>query len=210
MSLDHVLLGALREPATGYDLKARFDEVFRHFWPAELSQIYRTLRRLEDDGLLTSRQESSDKGPERRVYRTTAKGRAQLRKWLAAGPEVRDDRHAFCAQTFFLDELADDAARATFLMAVRDEFASRLNELRAVESGWRSDDPRYPDQLPMEEMVQQFTLALGVEKYAAIVRWAESCLARLAAKTARSRATTLDAAAETAAVAAVAGPDGAG
>ena len=37
MSLEHILLGLLREPASGYDLKAIFDERIQHFWAAELS-----------------------------------------------------------------------------------------------------------------------------------------------------------------------------
>lgn len=179
MSLDHLLLGALREPASGYDLKARFDDVFRHFWPADLSQIYRTLRRLEDEGLLTSRRAASDIGPDRRVYRTTARGRARLKRWLADGPQVTDDRHAFCAQVFFLDELDTVDDRLAFLRALRDEFASRLSDLQAIERRWREADPRYPDALPPAELAQQFTLALGLEKFGAIVRWAESCIARL-------------------------------
>jgi PadR family transcriptional regulator, regulatory protein AphA len=179
VSLDHILLGTLREPASGYDLKARFDAVFRHFWPAELSQIYRTLRRLELDGLLSSRAAASEKGPERRVYRTTAKGRAALRRWLADGPTVRDDRHAFCAQTFFLDELGDLDRQAAFLRGIREEFAARHAELVETERGWRAADPRYPDDLPADELFQQFTLTLGLEKYAAIVRWADVCLQRL-------------------------------
>jgi DNA-binding PadR family transcriptional regulator len=181
MSLDHVLLGALREPASGYELKARFDEVFRHFWPAELSQIYRTLKRLEDDGLLTSRRAASDIGPERRVYRTTARGRTALRKWLQGGPQVGDDRHAFCAQVFFLDELESPDERLAFLRSLRDAFAERRAGLEAIETTWKAEDPRYPDALPPAEMAQQFTLALGIEKFGAIARWAESCIARLEA-----------------------------
>jgi DNA-binding PadR family transcriptional regulator len=179
MSLDHVLLGTLRDPASGYDVKARFDTVFRHFWPAELSQIYRTLRRLEEDGLLASKAAASDRGPERRVYRTTAKGRAALRRWLAGGPTVRDDRHAFCAQTFFLDELDDVDRQRAFFQAIRDEFAARRAELEESERQWRQSDPRYPDALPPEERFQQFTLTLGLEKYAVIARWADDCLRRL-------------------------------
>ena len=30
------------------------------------------------------------------------------RRWLRDGPQVTDDRHAFCAQTFFLDELGSE------------------------------------------------------------------------------------------------------
>jgi DNA-binding PadR family transcriptional regulator len=179
MSLDHLLLGALREPASGYDLKSRFDEVYRHFWPAELSQIYRTLRRLESAGLLASRRAASEIGPERRVYRTTAKGRAKLRRWLTDGPQVSDDRHAFCAQVFFLDELEDPADRLAFLRTLRDEFVSRRRLLEAIEAQWRADDPRYPDGLPPAELAQQFTLALGIEKFGAIARWAETCIQRL-------------------------------
>ena len=54
MSLDHILLGLLREPATGYDLGNAFSENVRHFWSAELSQIYPTLKRLEQRGMLRS------------------------------------------------------------------------------------------------------------------------------------------------------------
>ena len=182
MSLDNLLLGALREPSTGYELKAQFDQVYRHFWPAELSQIYRTLRRLEDDGFLASRREASSKGPEKRVYKTTPKGRTRLRKWLANGPQVKDDRHEFCAQTFFLDELPDHEARRTFLTGVRDEFAARLDELKQIETAWQAEDPRYPDALPDDLLAQQFALTLGFAKYGAIVAWAESCLSRLEAR----------------------------
>ncbi len=41
MSLDHILLGILRQPGTGYDIKVAFNEVFNHFWQAQQSQIYR-------------------------------------------------------------------------------------------------------------------------------------------------------------------------
>ena len=69
MNLDSILLAMLTEPATGYELKTAFDQSASHFWPAELSQIYRTLKRLEEAGRLKSRSEPSDRGPDRRVYR---------------------------------------------------------------------------------------------------------------------------------------------
>ena len=80
MSLDHILLGLLREPRSGYDLKSRLDEAVRYFWPAELTQIYRILKRLEGEGLLRSRMVASDKGPARRVYSLTPAGRRTLQQ----------------------------------------------------------------------------------------------------------------------------------
>lgn len=183
MSLDHLLLGTLREPASGYDLKGRFETVFRHFWPAELSQIYRTLRRLEDEGLLSSRPEASARGPERRVYHTTAKGRARLRQWLAAGPEVREDRHAFVAQVFFLDELKDLDATRRFLAELQAEFAMRRAELERVAAEWQAADPRYPDGLSGHDLHARLSLTLGLAKYDAIASWARTELARLAERT---------------------------
>ena len=50
MSLEHILLGMQREPSTGYELGKKFSEGARHFWFAELSQIYPTLKRMRDRG----------------------------------------------------------------------------------------------------------------------------------------------------------------
>ena len=45
MSVEMILLGLLREPASGYELKRFFDLGIRHFWAAEISQIYSALKR---------------------------------------------------------------------------------------------------------------------------------------------------------------------
>lgn len=63
MSLEHILLGLLREPASGYDLKKLFDERIDYFWAAELSQIYPTLKRLEQRGWIRGREAASSRGP---------------------------------------------------------------------------------------------------------------------------------------------------
>ena len=47
MSLEFAILGFLNyHPYSGYDLKKIFDTSVSHFWPADQSQIYRTLSRL--------------------------------------------------------------------------------------------------------------------------------------------------------------------
>ena len=51
MSLEHAILGFLNYRAfSGYDLKKAFDTSVNHFWPADQSQIYRTLARLAERG----------------------------------------------------------------------------------------------------------------------------------------------------------------
>jgi DNA-binding PadR family transcriptional regulator len=80
MSLRHALLGLLAEqPASGWDLTHRFDEVLGSVWPAGHPQIYGELRKLEQEGLI----EVDAEGPRRRkAYRVTEPGLNAVRHWL--------------------------------------------------------------------------------------------------------------------------------
>ncbi len=76
MSLDHAILGFLNyHPYTGYDLKKIFDTSIRHFWPADQSQIYRTLARLEENGWAVMERIPQEDRPDRKVYHITEAGR---------------------------------------------------------------------------------------------------------------------------------------
>ena len=69
MSLEFAILGFLNyHPYTGYDLKKIFDTSIRHFWPADQSQIYRTLARLTENGWAEMEKVPQDDRPDRKVY----------------------------------------------------------------------------------------------------------------------------------------------
>lgn len=82
MSLRHALLGLLAEqPASGWDLSRRFDELLGSVWPAGHPQIYGELRRLEQDALI----ELDSEGPRRRkAYRITDEGINAVHHWLTS------------------------------------------------------------------------------------------------------------------------------
>ncbi len=188
MSLKHILLGMLAEPHSGYDLKKQFDQSLRNFWRAELSQIYPLLQRMENDGLLSSRDAASEIGPTRRVYRRTAKGRRELHEWLNAGPVVGVERIEYLAQTFFLAQLDTPDEAIAFMESLRDYVAERLEHLENVERGWSADDPRYPDALPDEDFYPQLTLDLGIARMRGTLDWCERAIERInARRTAESR-----------------------
>lgn len=179
MALDHILLGILRTPASGYEIKQQFDQVFSHFWTADLPQIYRTLNRMEADGLLAATASASPKGPERKVYRLTAAGRRTLKAWLTTSPALATERIEFLAQTFFLGALGDNRAALGFMRSLRDELAQELAVLRGIEAGWKASDPAYPDALQPDDFYAQLTLDLGLEKLATKVAWAERSIHRI-------------------------------
>jgi poly-beta-hydroxybutyrate-responsive repressor len=97
-----LLLLLLDGPAHGYDL-------IRRLTPYEVTHddpghVYRGLRLLEREGLVSSAWAPSDSGPARRVYDITPHGRAALGEWV---PELQHLQHL--VERY----LADYAARQT-------------------------------------------------------------------------------------------------
>jgi len=185
MSLEYILLGLLRTPKSGYELKAEFDAGVANFWPAELSQIYVTLKRLTKRGWLRDHVEPSDKGPEKRVYQRTATGRRALFEWLVGEPQIGDERFSYIAQVYFLEELGTLEATLTFLSRLRERLARRLDALRATEHLWAKGSPDYPDQLPHDEFHAQLTLQLGLDTAGVRLAWCDDSIRRVQARLAR-------------------------
>lgn len=179
MSLECILLGLLCHARSGYDLKAEFDGGVRHFWQANLAQIYPTLKRLEARGLLRSTTRPSARGPDRRVYRTTARGRTALVEWLSGEPDVGDVRLTFLAQVFFLGALNDRRAAMRFMHRLREQLDARLKQLRTIETSWRAADPKYPDELDDNDFFAQFTLDLGLRTAESRLKWCDDCIKRI-------------------------------
>jgi len=79
-----VVLGLLaEEPMYGYDLIEQFRSRSMVFWvEVGKASIYQALHRLEERRCVSGRQQAGTDGPDRRVYRLTAAGRARLRAGL--------------------------------------------------------------------------------------------------------------------------------
>ena len=106
MSLKHALLGILTyTPMTGYELKQFFDSSVQHFWNAELSQIYPTLKSLEEQGFVDRHVEVQQNRPNRKVYEITDLGRDELARWVREPAPPADMRDPFLIKIFFGSEL---------------------------------------------------------------------------------------------------------
>ena len=84
-----LLLLLREEPAHGYDLLARVEALGCD--RSDPGGLYRTLRRLEDEGLVHSAWEPSASGPQRRIYEITRPGMQELHgraKALASGQQT--------------------------------------------------------------------------------------------------------------------------
>src|ERR1044072_2324822 len=71
-------------PAHGYELKQALEQRFGAVLPPlNAGQIYTTLSRLQRDGLVEDDAVAQDGRPNKRVYRLTDAGQAELHGWIA-------------------------------------------------------------------------------------------------------------------------------
>jgi DNA-binding PadR family transcriptional regulator len=101
--LKNILLGFLNYgPMTGYDLKSLMESSTMHFWHAYHSQIYTTLRKMEEEHLVESELEDGDHPLNKRVYCITPQGRAALQAWLqTAMVETSQVKEELLVRVFF-------------------------------------------------------------------------------------------------------------
>ena len=71
-----------REPGYGYSLMDGLQEFGFQTKQMDISIIYRALRNLEADGLVSDSWDNSSLGPQRRVYTITPHGEEALALWI--------------------------------------------------------------------------------------------------------------------------------
>ena len=95
-----LLLG--EAPAHGYDLMEQIGRLGLR--TIDAGGLYRALRVMEQDGVVTSWWEHSASGPARRTYRLTDEGREWLHAWAGA---LRETHRYLSAYLSRYDEIAE-------------------------------------------------------------------------------------------------------
>jgi DNA-binding PadR family transcriptional regulator len=172
MSVRHAILGLLAQrPRHGYDLRAAFSAVVGgdENWDVKPAQIYTTLERLEEAGLIEC---TSDMGegaePGRRIYAITLQGDAVLREWFASGvvPEHQRDEFFVKLMTALVSGEADSSR------LVQTQRATLYQELHAATTMRDSYNPR-------TEMAQILLLDKSIMHLEADLRWLDFAELRL-------------------------------
>jgi DNA-binding PadR family transcriptional regulator len=125
VTLRYALLGVLEaRPMTGYELAQFFDESTSWVWSAPHSNIYPQLRKMEEEGLLSSRTEIRGERLERTVYSISKKGIEELRRWVTSDPGAVNQRDPLFLRAVFFD--MTDPAEAEDML---EQFIERENDL---------------------------------------------------------------------------------
>jgi DNA-binding PadR family transcriptional regulator len=142
------LLGVLStREMSGYDIKRHFDRAVHFVWNASDSQIYRELRALERDELITSRVIQQESKPNKRLYRLTDAGTAELDAWLVSPVATPYSKEPFLLRLFFMARVSDEDARK--LLEARLREVESLLDVAAERLSTYSDLSRsaHPERL---------------------------------------------------------------
>jgi DNA-binding PadR family transcriptional regulator len=167
VSVPHALLALLSEgPKYGLQLREEFEAGTGEVWPLNVGQVYKTLGRLERDGLAES--EGGQDGPQKR-YRITAGGREALAAWLRTPPDLTSPPR---------DELVMKvlvAARVPGTDAHEVIQAHRLYLLELMQQWTRLKEGEARDDLSLALVVDAELFRLD-----AVIRWLDTADVRLA------------------------------
>ena len=177
MSLKHAILGFLSfVPLSGYDLKKAFDNSVQHFWPANQSQIYRTLAELDSDGLVQKEVVEREERLDMKIYNITKKGRAELHQWLTTPLPESNEREPFLIQVYFSGQLNDDEVLNLFNQKLK-ETEERLAVYESIYQMIQNTPPSIDDKRAIFFSI--LTLEAGYINNQAIAEWLKSAMARI-------------------------------
>jgi DNA-binding PadR family transcriptional regulator len=135
--LKYVLLGFLNyHPLTGYNLMQIMSDSTSNFWHADLSQIYKTLKTLEEAGLIASTIEPQQDRPDRRIYTVLEPGRRAFQEWLTQPlMDMSSLKESLVLKVFF---------------AGQGDVSIMLAQLQVHRELHRQNLTRYTEQTPLD------------------------------------------------------------
>ena len=177
MSLKHAILGFLsHRPLSGYELKKGFDRSVSHFWPANQSQIYRTLAQLDEEGFVEKEIVEREERLDMKIYNITEAGRGELHRWLSTPlPEI-DNREPFLIQVFFGGSLSDDEM-IRLMQAKLRSIEERLAVYTAIHQANQGGPQNIQDQRAF--FFSMLTLEIGHRSDQTSAEWLKSAIQRI-------------------------------
>jgi DNA-binding PadR family transcriptional regulator len=173
--LEYAILVSLHERAgSGYELARRFDKSIGYFWAASHQQIYRSLKRMVELGWVSCDEIVQDKRPDKKVYRVSDAGAAELARWIAEPadpPTMRNDLSVKIRGASFgdVERVVAEISRHRRL------HAERLAVYHAIE---KRDFPA-PEKLSGQPLHQYLVLRGGIRSEESLVAWCDESLTAL-------------------------------
>lgn len=170
---------------SGYDLNKIFQRSVNYFWSTDQSQIYRTLKRLQQDDYVTQERIVQEDYPDKKVYTVTDAGRSELIRWIKTPMNDLDQpiREGWLGQLYFGDKVPSEDI-VILLQAYREESVKLIEALEDVTS--------MIQHLPAQQQatsrftLRSMTLEYGIFINRAIIEWIDNAIERVRHMTSRT------------------------
>ncbi|NNF76743.1 MAG: PadR family transcriptional regulator [Rhizobiales bacterium] len=134
MSLKIALLGLISiKPASGYDLKQTIERSIHFIWNATSPQIYSTLRKLRDEGLISTEEFPQQGKPDKQIHSISPEGRKALEAFVSEPIRSSVTRDEVLLRIFF-GNLSDPADMRRELQSYLDRVREERAYLETVEA----------------------------------------------------------------------------
>ncbi|NBE52394.1 PadR family transcriptional regulator [Streptomyces boluensis] len=181
MAIEHaILVSLLEQPGSGYELARRFERSIGYFWTATHQQIYRVLKRMENDGWVDVRAVVQQGRPDKKEYSVADLGRAALTSWLHDPIEPESVRHDLAVKIRGA-AFDDPSALLREVERHRQAHADRLARYLAGEDrdfGGHTDGGSYGPE-GAERELQHVVLRGGITYERMMIAWLDDVLATL-------------------------------
>lgn len=171
MTVRNAILGLLAQsPRHGYELRAAFEALAggEDLWDVKPAQVYTTLARLEEGGLVQQEDAAHNGSADKRVYAITPLGQAELLDWLTSGVDAPYQRDEFYIKLML--SLASGLVDPYQVIQVqRGQLFQKLHDLTL----------RRNQANPRLELAQIFLLDKIIMHVEADLRWLDMIEARL-------------------------------
>lgn len=168
------ILGWLSKgPMSGYDLKQKFAKVTPFHWTESNAQIYPILKKLEQDGLVSSRLDESSGGRNRRIYLITSAGLDTLESWLKEPADPAQYREEMLLKLTMGERLNKQALR-DHIAHYHQNIKQQLTLLRSVIAHTNRTHAELPDYDNLN-----LTFDFARKMLAAKDEWCQSTLRQL-------------------------------
>ncbi len=114
--------------ATGYEIKKTFEDRLDLIFHASYGSIYPALNKLTEEGLVSCREFSQEKRPDKKIYSITANGRYQFFDAIMKKPAADRFRSEFLA-TLMFSHLLPASAISEF---IDDRIKDRLQKIASM------------------------------------------------------------------------------
>ncbi|MDQ6645098.1 MAG: PadR family transcriptional regulator [Chloroflexota bacterium] len=159
-TLRYIILGLLgARPMSGYDIKQAFDRALASYWNAGNSQIYTTLKTLSDSQLVEAEVIVQKSRPNRKVYRLTLAGQAELNRWLQEDVPARFSKDDFLTKLFFCGETSDEVT-LKHLLEHRASLLKQLEHMEWARQQYATRPTRRPRLLEYQMLVRDYKEAV--------------------------------------------------